>query len=234
MTKIYIDAGHGGSDPGANGNGLLEKNVTLAIAKKIEAFLKENYENVETLMSRSGDSYPSLDDRTNQANKWGADCFVSVHINASTSAAAKGYQTYIYNKNPDAKTVAFQNVMHTNIIANLSDYRVQDNGKKQENFHVLRESNMTAILTENLFISNSADAALLKKDDFLDSIALGHVIGLEKFFGLKRKVTSPTPPPAPSGKLFQVVAGTFSDRTNADQRVADLKKAGYDSYVDEK
>ena len=231
MTKIYLDAGHGGSDPGANGNGLVEKNVTLAITKKIEALLHSEYDGVETLMSRSDDSYPSLDDRTNQANKWGADCFVSIHINASTSATAKGYQTYIYNKSPDAKTVAFQNVMHTNIIAQLSDYKVQDNGKKQENFHVLRESNMTAILTENLFISNIADATLLKKDDFLDSIALGHVIGLEKFFGLKKKVVSPTPPT--QSKLYQVVVGTFGDRTNAEQRVAELKKIGYDSYIQE-
>ena len=68
MVKIYLDAGHGGSDPGAVGNGLKEKDLTLILAKKVEAMLKD-YQDVETKMSRIGDTYPSLSSRTNEASK---------------------------------------------------------------------------------------------------------------------------------------------------------------------
>src|SRR5690625_7648935 len=79
MTKIYIDAGHGGNDPGASGNGLKEKDLTLTIAKKVQAILKD-YATVR--MSRTTDKTLSLTQRTNDANSWGADYFLSIHINA--------------------------------------------------------------------------------------------------------------------------------------------------------
>ena len=79
MAKIFIDAGHGGTDPGAVGNGLQEKVLTLTIAKKIESLLK-NYENVSVKMSRTSDTTLSLSQRTDAANAWGSDFFLSVHI----------------------------------------------------------------------------------------------------------------------------------------------------------
>jgi N-acetylmuramoyl-L-alanine amidase len=230
LVKIYLDPGHGGSDPGAVGNGLSEKNVTLAITKAIEESLKANYKNVDIMMSRDEDVFISLDERTNKANKWGADCFLSVHINASTSTTAKGFASYIYTST-NAKTKAFQNVLHTNIVAELSDFKIEDDGKKQANFHVLRESNMAALLTENFFISTQSEANLLKQADFIKSIARGHVKGLEKFFGLE-KVSSPTP--STPTKLYSVICGVFGDRNNAIKRVEDLKAKGYQSYIDEK
>src|SRR5690625_6971829 len=91
MTKIYIDAGHGGNDPGASGNGLREKDLTLTIAKKVQALLKD-YATVR--MSRTTDKTLSLTQRTNDANSWGADYFLSIHINAG---GGTGYEDYIYN-----------------------------------------------------------------------------------------------------------------------------------------
>src|SRR5690606_9045497 len=64
---------------------------------------------------------------------------------------------------------------------------VRDRGKKRANFAVLRETKMPALLTENLFIDNASDAAKLKSEQFLLQIAHGHVIGLERAFGLKKK-----------------------------------------------
>ena len=115
--------------------------------------------------------------------------------------------------------------MHLEIYRQISSFGIPDKGKKTANFHVLRESTMKAILTENGFISNSADAALFKRADYLDKLALGHVIGLEKFFGLKK-----ARPPSDNG-LFQVIAGTFSQKDNADDLVKKLKTDGYDAYV---
>jgi N-acetylmuramoyl-L-alanine amidase len=231
LTKIYLDAGHGGKDPGAVGNGLYEKNLTLAIAQKIEKALKTNYENVEVLTSRTSDVYLTLDQRTDKANTWKADVFLSVHINSSTNVQAKGFSTYVY-PNVDARTVSLQNVLHAEVFRAVSGYKVTDLGKKQADFHVLRETNMIAILSENFFISSVSDTALLKQDAFIQRIADGHVLGLEKFFGLKKKVVSPPPTPPPtSDTLYQVIVGTFKSRENAEQQVAKLKADGYESYI---
>ena len=80
--KIYLDPGHGGSDPGASGNGLLEKDVTLAIALKINDILLKEYAGAETRLSRTTDKTVTLQERTDDANSWGADLFVSIHTNA--------------------------------------------------------------------------------------------------------------------------------------------------------
>ena len=231
MTKIFLDAGHGGKDVGAIGNGLQEKNIVLAITSRIAELLKQ-YKNVEVMQTRTNDVFLSLSERTNKANSWGADAFVSVHINSAIDATARGFETYVY-PNANASTISFQNVMHQEIISHIREFLgFRDRGKKRANFHVLRETNMKAVLTENLFISNSADATLLKSSMYLDSVALGHAQGLEKFFGLER--IRPPSTDEPNKTLFQVVAGSFSEYENAQKRVEALKNSGYDSFIQEK
>lgn len=228
MTKIYIDAGHGGKDTGAVGNGLYEKHIALAITKKVENQLKQ-YKNVEVMLSRTFDTFLSLEERTNKANHWGADVYIAIHINASKGASNKGFESFTHPQT-DSKTKGFQNVMHEEIIKQMPG--VVDRGKKAENFHVLRESFMAAILTENLFISNLSDSKLLNDDYFLDKIATGHTNGLVKFFGLVKKERSPID--TNQNKLFQVISGTFKERKNAENLVNKLKSLGYDSYIKEK
>lgn len=226
--KIFLDAGHGGTDSGAIGNGLQEADITLKIVLKTRNYLKEHYENVEIMLSRDKDVTVSLYTRTNQANKWGADAYVSVHVNSAT-ASATGFETYIHPIT-EAKTKALQNMLHYEILDQIKNDGIRDRGKKQANFHVLRESDMSAILTENLFINNSADATKLKSEAFLDKLAKGHAIGLAKFFGLTEK-TAIVPFIPSDGEMYQVIAGTFSDRANAETQVAKLKKDGYESYI---
>jgi N-acetylmuramoyl-L-alanine amidase len=230
MVKLYLDPGHGGTDPGATGNGIREKDIVLILAKKIRDILLKKYKNIEVKMSRDSDVFISLDARTKEANTWNADAFLSIHINASTVRDAKGFATYIYT-NTNAQTKAFQNVMHGEIARALNGVSgVEDDGKKQANFHVLRESGMTALLSENFFISNISDAEKLKNDAILDKLANGHAIGLAKFFGLQESAKVPSP----STKLYQVVAGSFSDRENAEDQVKRLKADGYDSFIEVK
>lgn len=228
MVKIFIDAGHGGSDSGAVGNGLQEKNLTLDICKRIAAGLKA-YENVTVIMSRTDDSFPSLADRTKQANNANADLLLSVHIN-SGAATGRGFESYTYS-GTSGSTIAYQNVMHQEVWNEAYKATgVPDRGKKQANFHMLRESKMKAILTENLFISNAADAKLLADSDFRQKIAQGHINGLEKFLGLK-KASQPPPAEKPDGKLWKVQVGAFEDEKSARDLAADLTKQGYRPYV---
>jgi N-acetylmuramoyl-L-alanine amidase len=229
LTKIFLDAGHGGKDSGALANGISEKNIVLSIVKKINDYLN-SYKNVQTMLSRNDDTFLTLDERTNQANSWGADVFLSIHVNSATDQSARGFETYIH-PTTGSDTISLQNVMHQEITRKISPYLgFNDRGKKRSNFHVLRESNMKALLTENLFISNIADATLLKSDEFLSSVALGHAIGLEKFFGLEHI----QPPSNSDSVLYQVITGTFAEYENAQKKVEELKKDGHDSYIQEK
>ncbi|KIQ93899.1 Sporulation-specific N-acetylmuramoyl-L-alanine amidase [Anoxybacillus thermarum] len=181
MVRIVIDFGHGGSDPGAVANGLREKDLTMQIGLMIGDMLSD-YEGVEVIYTRSDDRYLSLEERAAIANKAGADFFLSIHINAG---GGTGFESYIHNGNVSAKTLAYQNVIHAEIMKAIGG--VKDRGKKRANYAVLRESKMPALLTENLFIDNASDAAKLKSQEFILKIASGHVEGIVKAFGLKKK-----------------------------------------------
>ena len=92
---------------------------------------------------------------------------------------------------------------------------------------------MKAILTENLFLSNASDAKLLKEDKFKQRIANGHVVGVVKFLGLQL-IEQPKEEPIKipkSEKLYKVQVGAFSDETNADKLVKELRVKGYRSFA---
>lgn len=182
MKKIMIDAGHGGHDPGAKANGLIEKDLVLTIAKRIKAIL-DGYEDVEVRLTRSTDVFLELVDRAKLANSWKADLFMSIHLNAFNSKA-QGFETFIYDGDVYPATIANQNVIHAAIIKAIGG---TDRGKKRKNLSVLRNTTMPAILTETAFVDNARDAANLKNPDFLEKAAQGHADGLIALFGLKKK-----------------------------------------------
>lgn len=229
MKKVYFDLGHGGNDPGAVGNGLQEKNVVLEIGKYIDGLMGQ-YEGVQWKFSRLTDKALSLTERTNDANRWGADVLVSIHINAG---GGKGFESFMYNGNfisvSQQENIAFQNVLHQRIMNRCGFF--QDREKKRANFHMVRESKMIAVLTESGFIDNAGDAANLKDRTKLISIATGHVEGVASFLGLKNKPAAPKPSAPNNGKLYKVQVGAFANKANADRLAADLKSKGYPTYI---
>lgn len=214
MVKIFIDPGHGGMDSGAVGNGLYEKNVTLQIARRINEILLNEYSGVTTRLSRTGDQTVSLSQRTNAANAWGADFYLSVHIN---SGGGTGYEDFIY-PGSGTPTTTYQTNIHQEVMK-LVDF--VDRGRKQANFHVLRVSNMPALLTENGFIDNSSDAAKLKQTDFIDRIARGHVNGLVRSFNLQKKLSG--------GGAYRLKTGTFANETH--QRIAAERLRSFSGWI---
>jgi len=107
LKKVVIDAGHGGTDPGAIGrSGLREKNVNLDIAKKLSILLRN--EGVQTVLTRSSDRFVPLSTRVSIANKSGADLFVSIHSNANHSRSVSGFEVYYVAPSvSDTKRAAF-------------------------------------------------------------------------------------------------------------------------------
>ncbi|WML41298.1 N-acetylmuramoyl-L-alanine amidase [Neobacillus sp. OS1-2] len=227
--KLYVDPGHGGKDPGAQGNGLNEKELTLDIALKLRSILTNSYEDIEIKMSRMTDVSKSLQERTNEANSWGADYFLAIHINAA-GGSAQGYEDYIYSGLSNTSTTAkYQEIIHSEV---MKVNQLKDRGRKKANFHVLRESAMPAFLSENGFIDNSHDAALMKQDSWLQAVAQGHANGVAAAFNLKRKANNPPEPTNPvAGTLYKVIAGSFQSRENANERVAFLGAKGINAFV---
>ena len=177
MVKVFIDPGHGGSDSGAIANGLREKDVCLNIALKLKDILRSTYTGHQLKLSRTTDKMVSLRERTQMANQWGADYFISIHINAG---GGTGFESYIYNQPAKrrGKTKRYQEIMQAEIIK-LTSFK--DRGSKAANFHVLRETAMPAILTENGFIDS-------KNDSHIQHIAYAHAVGIAKCLSLKRQV----------------------------------------------
>ena len=107
VSRIVIDAGHGGHDPGANANGLNESELVLDVAHRLRKLLTAR-PGFDVVLTRQTDEFIPLEERTAIANREGADLFLSIHANASRQTAARGVETYILNfaTNPAAEEVA--------------------------------------------------------------------------------------------------------------------------------
>jgi N-acetylmuramoyl-L-alanine amidase len=107
VSRIVIDPGHGGHDPGAKGRGITEAELVLDVALRLEKLLEENH-SFEVILTRRADDFIPLPERTAIANREGADLFLSIHANASPNAEARGIETYFLNfaSNQSAAAVA--------------------------------------------------------------------------------------------------------------------------------
>lgn len=233
LVDIVLDPGHGGKDPGAVDNGLKEKDIVLEIGKRTKAELEKRY-NARVHMTRSTDVFIELADRAAFANKLKAKMFVSIHVNAG---GGTGYETYIYNKTASQKTKDIQKILTDEIFAQAQKFGAKAHGNdlyREANYSVLRNTNMSAVLTENMYIDTTADANLLKNPKFIDALVLGHVNGIAKALGLKKKagvIDSPKETaPATDGNLYFVQCGAFSKKENADDLVKHLAASGFKSF----
>lgn len=218
MTKIVIDPGHGGSDSGAVNGNYQEKNFNLSIALKVRDYLQDNYD-VNVFMTRTTDKTVSLRQRTDYANNQNADYFCSIHINAG---GGTGWESFIYNGAVSDQTKRARNTIHDTVMNVLSSkYGVRDRGKKRANFHVLRETRMSAILMENLFIDTTRDLNLLRNNKFITDLGNAIGEGIAQAFSLDPVQNT----------LYRVIAGSFQNRNNALNREQFLESNGIDSFV---
>jgi N-acetylmuramoyl-L-alanine amidase len=153
VTRVAIDPGHGGNDPGASGpTGLKEKDVTLAIAHKVAPMLTRL--NIQVALTRDDDRYVTLEERTARANAFGADLFVSIHCNAAEKSGRRGIETYVLdttNSEMSGRVAARENGASTaasNEVAQLlASMRLADQGTRSTKLAELLERAAVAGLT---------------------------------------------------------------------------------------
>ncbi len=182
--KLYIDQGHNPQavNAGAEGNGLREQDLVYAVGIALKDLLEAD-PNYEVRLSRptpetslGTTNAESLAARVNDANRWGADFFLSLHANASTNTAASGSEAFVYRDTSPAYELA------EDILESLSDITgLPDRGVYvRPSLYVLRRTNMPATLLELGFITNPGDAALLHDDPAL--FAEGIYQGIQDYF----------------------------------------------------
>jgi N-acetylmuramoyl-L-alanine amidase len=123
VSRIVLDPGHGGHDPGAKASGLTEADLVLDIALRVEALLKKE-PGVEVVLTRRTDAFIPLEERTAMANREDADLFLSIHVNSHDDARIRGYETYFLNfaQNKQAEAIAArENASATRTISNLPE-----------------------------------------------------------------------------------------------------------------
>lgn len=157
-TKIFIDAGHGGTDPGAVGNGVTEQYVNLNVAAELARLLRQGgYQVLEYRTTPTENVLPGKNDdlrnRAAMANSWGADYFISIHTNSAPNPAADGFEAYVYRLDSTAAALA-QSIVDA-MAAQLGS---RPGGVRQANFAVLRRSRMPAALLELGYLSNPTEA----------------------------------------------------------------------------
>lgn len=175
MKTICIDPGHGGKDPGACANGVQEKDITLTVALKVGARLKD----CEVIYTRTEDVYVGLSERALIANQAKADLFVSIHCNSVDDESAHGMEVYVHTSRSAASTRAANAIYDWLLPAS----GLRGRGVKSKDLAVLRETKMPAVLIELGFISNPDDRAKLInfawQDDAAKAIADGIVEALK-------------------------------------------------------
>lgn len=178
---VVIDAGHGGTDPGASGvfegKAYKEKDINLSVALKVRDILEEN--NVRVLMTREGDTYPTLTERADFANINNAVIFTSIHSNSATTDTASGYEVYYSLLNNNETTGLSSKELAGQIISKLKDnINTRNRGVKTADHVVTRSSIMPAVLVEIGFMSNHEEMGLMLTDEFQNQFAKGIADGI--------------------------------------------------------
>lgn len=169
---VVLDAGHGGTDTGAIGGGIYEKDIVLDITKRIEKILKQKGYDVK--MTRSDDTYVSLQDRVDISENVEPDIFVSVHVNSSVKPEITGIETHYYHQ----ESMSLAQTVHSTFASVIQS---PNRGLFKSKFYVINHTTSPAILIEIGFISNEYERAQLTGEKRKQETAQAIADGIQKY-----------------------------------------------------
>ena len=237
INKVWIDDGHGGSDPGAVALGLIEKTINLTMSLSCKAELERH--SVLVGMTRLGDSSVSLTQRAILANNWGADYLISIHNNAG--GGDRGEVIHSVNNGKglelaikiDAKIKAETGQTVVKIYSKPST-----NYPRKDYYAMIANTRMPAVIVEGAFLDNDLDNnaidTVAEQQGFGRAIAHGMLNQLNIAIKSTLKPVVIVKPVIKADTVYRVVTGSFENKENAEARIADLKKLGVESFIVEK
>lgn len=195
-----LDAGHGGKDQGTSLNKVLEKDLTLQLTNRVAALIRKNKPGIKVVLTRTDDTFVSLEDRCKIASKARADLFLSIHINfAGQNLLLSGTETFYASKKGAQNMVQAshieRNAENSQLLAWLlqnsyfNSGRPADRGARASNLYVLMHAEMPAVLTEVGFLSNRNDAAYMCSERGQKQIALDIYNALEAYYDVTKAKT---------------------------------------------
>ncbi len=222
MAKVILDAGHGGSDPGAVYNGRQEKDDVLRLTMAVGRLLEDN--GVEVAYTRTEDVYDTPFEKAQIANREGGDFFVSFHRNSSPEANQySGVETLVYDKSGKKLELAEA------VGRELEQVGFRNLGvKERPGLVVLRRTRMPAVLIETGFLNTDADNK--RFDEQFDEIAEAIANGILETLGLGR-VEEPSGPTTGGERLYRVQAGAFRQREYAEDLLHRLQQQGHPAFI---
>lgn len=211
MPKVFLSAGHGGSDPGAVAYGMKEKDINLSIMLTCNEVLVRH--NVVTVLSRTKDENDSVSQETKEANASGAEIAVSFHTNAG---GGDGSESLYYSSK--GKQLAELCEKHTLAIGQNS------RGVKQRTgLHFLKATKMPSVICECAFIDNDNDNNIIDTDKERKAFGVAYAKAILEYLKIPYKEDA---------KSYVVQVGTYKSKVNAENALKVAKSAGFkDAFI---
>lgn len=223
MAKVFLSAGHGGSDPGAVANGLVEKVINLNALLACKNELERH--GVTVVASRTTDAEDPVGEEVREANASGACIAVSFHANAG---GGDGFEAYYYDGDADGLR-----------LARLGEKYVKQLGQNSRgckggsHLWFVNSTSMTAVLFESFFV-DSADKAIGDTLEEQRAFGVAYAKAILEYLGIAYKSASTqnqSTSTSTSDKIYRVQVGAFKERKNAERLMAELKSKGYAAFI---
>jgi N-acetylmuramoyl-L-alanine amidase len=180
---VMLDPGHGGEDYGTHSLGTPkyhEKYLNLSTTMMVKNFLQQF--GFDVVLTRSDDTFISLDKRSLFANEQKPRVFVSIHFNSAPSTDAEGIEVFYYKNEEDKVRMVKSKALAQAILdKTLLNTQAKSRGVKQGNYSVIRETNMPAVLIEGGFLTSASEMEKIKNANYLKSLALGIAQGIQAY-----------------------------------------------------
>jgi N-acetylmuramoyl-L-alanine amidase len=213
MAKVFLSAGHGGTDPGAVANSLREKDINLQILLACKTELERH--GVTVVCSRVTDANDPVAEEVREANKSNADIAVSFHTNAGKG---DGSETFYYSSNAKGKKLAELCEKYTKQIGQNS--RGVKTGDK---LYFIRKTTMPAVLCECAFVDNTKDKAIVDTVAEQKKFGVAYAKAILEYFGIKYEDLS----------MYRVQIGAYRNLENAEAALKKAKAAGFvNAFID--
>lgn len=216
MAKVFLSAGHGGSDSGAVGYGMKEKDINLQALLACKSELERHGVNV--VCSRTKDENDPVAEEVKEANISNADIAFSIHTNAG---GGDGFEAFYHYSSKEGKKLAELTEKHVKALGQNSR-----GAKEGDKLYFIKNTKMTAVLVESFFIDNDTDNNIGDTVAEQKAFGVAYAKAILEYLGIAYKNTTTT-----EKAVYRVQVGAYSKKENAEAMLNKLKKAGFTGFI---